>query len=197
MESLDYLELGLLLLAFLGGMLLIRRVDEGPIFWLWAWIALVAVGALSSPGDPSLQELTLAGALAVVFPTFQLAGAYRYAGRAVPAWLLPLGFGLAVLRSGLVVVELHTASRVLSLPFEVAAYLAAAVIVWRSEVAGAGVHRFISAGFIALIFIEVDGRWSRPVAFPQRMSSSTRACARCRASRKPSCLAGVLVANSW
>lgn len=158
MESPAFFELGLVLLAFLGGILLTRRVDEGPILWLWAWISLVSVAVLSGPADPSLQKLTLAGVLAMVFPTFQLAGAFRYAERPLPAWLLPLGLGLAMLRGGLVTIELHTASRVLSLPFEIAAYLAAAVIVTQGRPTCAGIHRLIAAGFVTLAFIEVyDG----------------------------------------
>jgi PAS domain S-box-containing protein len=158
MESSAYFELGLVLLAFLGGMLLTRHADEGPIFWLWAWIAQLLIGVLLGAYGRSLQVLTLAGGLAMVFPTFQLAGALRYAERPVPMWLLPLGFGLAVLRGTLLGLDLQTVSRMLSLPLEVAAYLSAAVIVARIPLAGAGIRRLVVVGFVALTFVEVyDG----------------------------------------
>jgi hypothetical protein len=41
-----------------------------------------------------------------------------------------------------------------------------------------------------------DGKWVRPVSFAPRIRSSTRACARWRASRWASCPKAVSVANA-
>jgi hypothetical protein len=57
----------------------------------------------------------------------------------------------------------------------------------------------IAAAVIQAVLIgnDPDGHLARPVALPQRMNPSTRACTRCRASNRWACPPAVAVASGW
>ncbi|MCR9096764.1 MAG: ATP-binding protein [bacterium] len=78
--------LGLLVLGLLSGAWRSSRGREVPLgCWPLAWATLVASGGMRVAGVSVAQEYFAT----VVFWGFLLAGAYHYAGRAAPRWLLP------------------------------------------------------------------------------------------------------------
>ncbi len=91
--SLEILQVGvgLLVLGLLCGAWLSGRSRVAPVgYWPMAWAVLVALGGVRVTGLPNHYELPPT----VAFWALLVAGAYRYAARPVPRWLVPASLGV-------------------------------------------------------------------------------------------------------
>jgi two-component system cell cycle sensor histidine kinase/response regulator CckA len=116
----------------LGGYFLKRAALGTSGLWTWAWGAFLAGGALDTLFPPSPASAFSADVLGTLFAALLLAGAFRWSGRRIPAWL-PAATAVACLVRGLLSVggrpELSAS---LALALEPAAEVGAAVLVLRS-----------------------------------------------------------------
>ncbi len=108
-----------------------RRADFG--WWIWAWAVLVAAGIGLQLGAEWAPARAGGAFLAVLFPGMQLAGSFEYAERTVPRWLIPGFVALAVARLLVAAAGFETHSHLAVVAFELAALLAAAVVILRAR----------------------------------------------------------------
>ena len=121
-----------LLVAFFGAGWALRGNRRAA--WVWAYCVVIA-SALSHfllSEHPSVAPFTVA--LATLFPFLLLVGAFGAAEQRAPRWIVPTGLAVAATRALCVLAELPGAAALLSLLFEPAAAIAAAVVYHRAVV---------------------------------------------------------------
>ncbi|MDJ0869170.1 MAG: PAS domain S-box protein, partial [Myxococcota bacterium] len=129
----DILAVGLLVTVLAGGLTLLRLPSEnGGFHWFVAWVSLGLAGGLRlmTPEVPLLEHLL--PPLGTQFGALILAGAFLFAGRPLPRWLLPAAavlMGARALAHAAGQVELAIA---LGEVAETPAVLAAAWLVWQA-----------------------------------------------------------------
>lgn len=100
--------------------------------WSLSWLILCAGGALVIGLPDSASALAIGFTLSSLFPALTLTGAFGFASRPSPGWVLPVGLGVGVVRGGLAFAGEATLGHAIALPYEVAFELWAAAVVWRS-----------------------------------------------------------------
>ncbi len=119
-------------LVFFGVILATRRRLGEPAYWPISWALLLAIGlAMASAPGPLLHAA--ARFAATLFVGLQLAGAYAYAGRPVPAWVLPASAAGGVARVCVAALGVPEASHAAVVPLEVGMLGWGAVVVLRRD----------------------------------------------------------------
>lgn len=133
-----------------------HSLRAGPI-WACAWAALFASGlTLGVAGENSV--LHLVGRTAdSLFPVLLLAGAYAFADRAIPRWLVPVAAGLILAEYALVVAFEPARAAALGSLIELPLEIAAARIVWIGSPRGRGgfAERILAAMLFAVAVAEI------------------------------------------
>lgn len=114
------------------GFLYLRRRETGSAANLWAWAWLSFFGSLFASVIDGTAATLVAHALGTAFPILLLAGTLAYCGRAVPSWLIPVGFAVGALRGVLQLADLEVARTGLVLAVETSADFAAAFFLIRT-----------------------------------------------------------------
>ncbi len=151
------LVLGFVATAYLFGGLISRRGRaEWLAYWPCAWAALLGAGLSLMLSDRFPGFYYLALGLASLFPALLLAGAFLYADRAVPRWLLPAGLLLGGVRAIAYFAGWRIGPHFLALLLEPLAVVAAAVIVHRasSRLNLSLLHRLIAPGLLLVAIVE-------------------------------------------
>lgn len=164
-------EIALLaLLSVLAAVALaLRQVREPGALGLW----LAATAAVFGAGIchlllTELPWMLLPGyTLAVFYPALLLAGARVYAGRSVPAWLLPLALVAGVVRAGAALLDWTTVSLCVGFATQPTAALGAALGVLRSSrPRRPSAHRALGSALLGVAALEVATLVSTPVGTP-------------------------------
>jgi PAS domain S-box-containing protein len=127
------------LVAPLGGLVLmmflyLRRLAHGAAATAWgaAWLALYLAGTLSGLPDAKPLVVGLSHVCGSLFPALLLAGALAFRSGRIPAWPVPAGIGLGLLRWALLASGRPDLGLVIAAPGELPFTLGAAAVMWRA-----------------------------------------------------------------
>ena len=162
----EILQVGLALLVFgvvfglvFGSWVMRRKHADFPGFWPLAW-AILMVSAVARLGLPVQQVDLVVGTL---FASFMLAGACRYAGREIPRWLIPAGFGLGATYLSLDYFGYTDFARLITLAIEPSQFAGAAYVVYAAPTGQrrARLHMLLAPGFLCLLGLDLFDWFSR------------------------------------
>ncbi len=165
-------EIALLaLLSVLAGVALALRRGRPPGalgFWLAATGTVFGAGVCQLLTGEIRWILLPGGVLEVLYPALLLAGALVYAGRAVPAWLLPLALGAGVARAAAAEAGWPVLSQGIGLAAQPTAALLAAALVFRAPPPRrpSRAHRLLAPALFGVGVLEVVTLWITPAGAP-------------------------------
>ncbi len=156
---LEYLGVGLILLAFGVAVLLTTRLEKTGSVIAWAWFAQLASGVIPGMHPDIAWVSDLAPIAAELFPVLLLSGTLVYVEKTIPIWLIPTGLVFGLLRSYLVSQGYAAVGHLLVLPFEILLYLACAWFLYKAGPRGVrlGIHRALIVGYALLTVPETAG----------------------------------------
>ena len=149
LETLE-VGIGLLVLGLLWGSWFSGRARIAPRgHWPMAWAVLVAIGGMRVGGVPGHYELIPT----VAFWALLVAGAYRYAERPTPGWLIPASLGTCVALTLAFLEPTFQIAGWLSVTTAWLGALVAATVVHRAAKSrnASMLHRLLPLGFIATV----------------------------------------------
>jgi PAS domain S-box-containing protein len=163
------------LVAPLGGLVLmmflyLRRLAHGAAATAWgaAWLALYLAGTLSGLPDAKPLVVGLSHVCGSLFPALLLAGALAFRDGRMPAWPVPAGIGLGLLRWGLLVSGHPDLGLVIAAPGELPFTLGAAVVMWRAarERPRSFPEQILGPALVLLAFINAADPLARLLGLP-------------------------------
>ncbi len=137
-------------------------------FWLAATGTVFGAGVCQLLTGEIRWILRPGVVLEALYPALLLAGALVYAGRAVPAWLVPLALGAGVARAAAAEAAWPALSQGIALAAQPTAALLAAVLVFRAPPPRhpSRAHRALAPGLFGVGVLEAVTLWVTPVGAP-------------------------------